>query len=62
MSRKTIVRRISTIGTTSSRRVMRYVLSEVPVTGASVLQEGRPELDAPPVRELYGFEISQNRM
>ena len=41
---------------------MRYVLSEVPVTGASVLQEGRPEWDAPPVRELYGFEISQNRM
>jgi hypothetical protein len=41
---------------------MRYVLSEVPVTGASVLQEGRPARDAPPVCTGYGFEISQNRM
>ena len=41
---------------------MRYVLSEVPVTGASVLQEGRPARDAPPVDEVSYFEINQNRM
>jgi hypothetical protein len=30
--RKTSVRRMNTIGTASATRVMRYVLSEVPVT------------------------------
>ena len=54
---------MSTIGTTSARRVMRYVLREVPVTGASVLQEGRPENGTPLRRvEIDYFEISQKRM
>jgi len=41
---------------------MRYVLREVPVTDPSVLQEGRPRQDAPPLIEIYDFETSQKRM
>src|SRR5438270_5173863 len=40
-SRKTSVRRINTIGTTSARRVMRDVLREVPVTYVRFCRKGR---------------------
>ncbi len=61
MSRNTKVSRISTIGTTSARRVIRYVLREVPVTWANNAG-GTPVRATLQLVAIYDFESSQKRM